>query len=227
MSSKWACMGVLLCRKSKHCCCCCCPPRKKKRDNMLDALGDARAWLLFCIIKKKGWDQCSCMLYAAWLANRCYPKDTAAPAPAANVFEYPLSPFSVQYSVHFFFSYVYIFFSFSAFYPSTHSLSSFIWLAKIPSSTSSLAYLSPWVSSPVCRYDWTVLGCWHTQRFFLFFKAASFLDALGLNLLKLDHVKEAQKPASQRRRDCYRPLWHLGLSTYIASQVIGSTIALS
>lgn len=134
-------------------------------------------------------------------------------------------PFNILFTSSSFLTYT--FFSFSAFYPSTHSLSSFIWLAKIPSSTSSLAYLSPWVSSPVCRYDWTVLGCWHTQRFFLFFKAASFLDALGLNLLKLDHVKEAQKPASQRRRDCYRPLWHLGLSTYIASQVIGSTIALS
>lgn len=56
---------------------------------------------------------------------------------------------------------------------------------------------------------------------------ASFLDALGLNLLKLDHVKEAQKSASEQRSDCGRPLWHIGLYTYIASQLIGSTIALS
>ncbi|KAI9246756.1 hypothetical protein BDA99DRAFT_526863 [Phascolomyces articulosus] len=56
---------------------------------------------------------------------------------------------------------------------------------------------------------------------------ASFLDALGLNLLKLDHVKEAQKSASEQRSDCGRPLWHIGLYTYIASQLIGSTIALN
>ncbi|KAI8988322.1 magnesium transporter, partial [Mycotypha africana] len=54
---------------------------------------------------------------------------------------------------------------------------------------------------------------------------ASFMDALGLNILKLDHVKESNKP--ERRSDCGRPLWHLGLYTYIASQLIGSTIALN
>lgn len=51
------------------------------------------------------------------------------------------------------------------------------------------------------------------------------MDALGLNILKLDHVKEAKK--DHQRGDCGRPLWHLGLYTYIASQLIGSTIALS
>ncbi|KAI9495043.1 hypothetical protein BDB00DRAFT_267683 [Zychaea mexicana] len=56
---------------------------------------------------------------------------------------------------------------------------------------------------------------------------ASFLDALGLNLLKLDHVKESQKSPSEQRSDCGRPLWHIGLYTYIASQLIGSTIALN
>jgi hypothetical protein len=56
---------------------------------------------------------------------------------------------------------------------------------------------------------------------------ASFMDALGLNILKLDHVKEGQKDASSRRGDCGRPLWHIGLYTYVASQLIGSTIALS
>jgi hypothetical protein len=53
------------------------------------------------------------------------------------------------------------------------------------------------------------------------------MDALGLNILKLDHVKEGQKAASSRRSDCGRPLWHIGLYTYVASQLIGSTIALS
>ncbi|KAG2210061.1 hypothetical protein INT47_003497 [Mucor saturninus] len=54
---------------------------------------------------------------------------------------------------------------------------------------------------------------------------ASFMDALGLNILKLDHVKESKK--DHQRGDCGRPLWHLGLYTYIASQLIGSTIALN
>ncbi|KAI8091464.1 uncharacterized protein B0P05DRAFT_527671 [Gilbertella persicaria] len=54
---------------------------------------------------------------------------------------------------------------------------------------------------------------------------ASFMDALGLNILKLDHVKESKR--TQQRGDCGRPLWHLGLYTYIASQLIGSTIALN
>ncbi|KAG0742152.1 hypothetical protein G6F57_005682 [Rhizopus arrhizus] len=54
---------------------------------------------------------------------------------------------------------------------------------------------------------------------------ASFMDAFGLNILKLDHVKESSK--EKQRGDCSRPLWHIGLYTYIASQVIGSTIALN
>ncbi|KAI9007468.1 hypothetical protein CLU79DRAFT_778493 [Phycomyces nitens] len=57
--------------------------------------------------------------------------------------------------------------------------------------------------------------------------AASFLDALGLNILKLDHVKESKRDADQQRNDCGRPLWHIGLYTYIGSQLIGSTIALN
>ncbi|ORX50140.1 hypothetical protein DM01DRAFT_1325122 [Hesseltinella vesiculosa] len=56
---------------------------------------------------------------------------------------------------------------------------------------------------------------------------ASFMDALGLNILKLDHVREGSKPTLARRGDCGRPLWHIGLYTYIASQLIGSTIALN
>ncbi|ORZ14786.1 hypothetical protein BCR42DRAFT_417679 [Absidia repens] len=56
---------------------------------------------------------------------------------------------------------------------------------------------------------------------------ASFMDALGLNILKLDHVKEGQKDSVSRRGDCGRPLWHIGLYTYVASQLIGSTIALN
>ncbi|KAI9283194.1 hypothetical protein BY458DRAFT_427770 [Sporodiniella umbellata] len=54
---------------------------------------------------------------------------------------------------------------------------------------------------------------------------ASFMDALGLNILKLDHVKESGRES--QRGDCARPLWHMGLYTYIISQLIGSTIALN
>ncbi|KAF7721501.1 hypothetical protein EC973_004550 [Apophysomyces ossiformis] len=57
--------------------------------------------------------------------------------------------------------------------------------------------------------------------------AASFMDALGLNILKLDHVKESEKDEQDQRGDCGRPLWHIGLYTYVASQLIGSTIALN
>ncbi|KAI8376219.1 uncharacterized protein BYT42DRAFT_573821 [Radiomyces spectabilis] len=57
--------------------------------------------------------------------------------------------------------------------------------------------------------------------------AASFMDALGLNILKLDHVRAEMKEAHEKRGDCGRPLWHIGLYTYIASQLIGSTIALN
>jgi hypothetical protein len=62
---------------------------------------------------------------------------------------------------------------------------------------------------------------------FLVSVAASIMNAAGLNLLKLDHVKNSNRPSSSQRNECGRPLWHIGLYLYIASQMIGSTIALS
>ncbi|KAF9222540.1 hypothetical protein BS17DRAFT_783009 [Gyrodon lividus] len=55
---------------------------------------------------------------------------------------------------------------------------------------------------------------------------ASVLNAAGLNLTKLDHVRTSAIPKSARRRDWLRPLWLLGMMLYILSQLIGSTLAL-
>ncbi|KAI0790827.1 hypothetical protein C8Q75DRAFT_760904 [Abortiporus biennis] len=55
---------------------------------------------------------------------------------------------------------------------------------------------------------------------------ASILNAAGLNLTKLDHVRTSAIPKASRRRDWLRPLWLLGMLLYILSQLIGSTLAL-
>lgn len=55
---------------------------------------------------------------------------------------------------------------------------------------------------------------------------ASILNAAGLNLTKLDHVRTSSIPKSARRKDWLRPLWLLGMILYILSQLIGSTLAL-
>ncbi|KAJ7188151.1 hypothetical protein C8R46DRAFT_1053815 [Mycena filopes] len=55
---------------------------------------------------------------------------------------------------------------------------------------------------------------------------ASILNAAGLNLTKLDHVRTRALPISSRRKDWARPLWLLGMVLYILSQIIGSTLAL-
>ncbi|KAI0305570.1 hypothetical protein B0F90DRAFT_1808800 [Multifurca ochricompacta] len=55
---------------------------------------------------------------------------------------------------------------------------------------------------------------------------ASVLNAAGLNLTKLDHVRSSAVPKSARKRDWLRPLWLLGMLLYILSQLIGSTLAL-
>ncbi|GAA5904157.1 hypothetical protein JCM6882_003963 [Rhodosporidiobolus microsporus] len=56
---------------------------------------------------------------------------------------------------------------------------------------------------------------------------ASLANALGLNILKLDFNRQEAIPSSQRRPDFLRPYWLLGLVLYIASQVLGSTLALN
>jgi hypothetical protein len=55
---------------------------------------------------------------------------------------------------------------------------------------------------------------------------ASILNAAGLNLTKLDHVRTSAIPKASRRKDWLRPLWLLGMLLYILSQLIGSTLAL-
>ncbi|KAI0373429.1 hypothetical protein BV20DRAFT_962572 [Pilatotrama ljubarskyi] len=55
---------------------------------------------------------------------------------------------------------------------------------------------------------------------------ASILNAAGLNLTKLDHVRTSAIPKSARRPEYLRPLWLLGMILYILSQLIGSTLAL-
>ncbi|KAJ6499973.1 hypothetical protein C8R47DRAFT_1109812, partial [Mycena vitilis] len=55
---------------------------------------------------------------------------------------------------------------------------------------------------------------------------ASILNAAGLNLTKLDHVRTSAIPKASRRKDWARPLWLLGMLLYILSQLIGSTLAL-
>ena len=53
---------------------------------------------------------------------------------------------------------------------------------------------------------------------FLVSLTASIMNALGLNLLQLDHVKNSSKPLRDQVNECARPLWHLGLYIYIISQ---------
>ncbi|TDL26137.1 hypothetical protein BD410DRAFT_784180 [Rickenella mellea] len=55
---------------------------------------------------------------------------------------------------------------------------------------------------------------------------ASILNAGGLNLTKLDHVRTSIIPKASRKKDWMRPLWLLGMLLYILSQLIGSTLAL-
>ncbi|KAF8984746.1 hypothetical protein BGZ46_007117 [Entomortierella lignicola] len=56
---------------------------------------------------------------------------------------------------------------------------------------------------------------------------ASVMNAAGLNLLKLDHVKNSSLSPERQRNECGRPMWHVGLYLYIISQLAGSTVALN
>ncbi|KAG8925596.1 hypothetical protein FRC02_009548 [Tulasnella sp. 418] len=56
--------------------------------------------------------------------------------------------------------------------------------------------------------------------------AASVLNAGGLNITKLDHIRTSALPKEARRHDFLRPLWVTGMLLYILSQLIGSTLAL-
>ncbi|RSH94093.1 hypothetical protein EHS25_006747 [Saitozyma podzolica] len=56
--------------------------------------------------------------------------------------------------------------------------------------------------------------------------AASLLNAFGLNLTKLDHVRQQAIPKRERKKEYLRVLWLAGMGMYIASQLFGSTLAL-
>ncbi|KAG0043467.1 hypothetical protein BGZ83_011359 [Gryganskiella cystojenkinii] len=56
---------------------------------------------------------------------------------------------------------------------------------------------------------------------------SSIMNAAGLNLLKLDHVRNRALVMERQRQDCSRPMWLLGLTLYVGSQIAGSTIALN
>ncbi|KAK6903006.1 hypothetical protein L486_06461 [Kwoniella mangroviensis CBS 10435] len=55
---------------------------------------------------------------------------------------------------------------------------------------------------------------------------ASVFNALGLNMTKLDHVRQQNIPKRQRKKEWMRILWLSGMGMYIASQVFGSPLAL-
>ncbi|ORX39949.1 hypothetical protein BD324DRAFT_615617 [Kockovaella imperatae] len=55
---------------------------------------------------------------------------------------------------------------------------------------------------------------------------ASVLNAFGLNLTKLDHMRQQAIPRRERKKDYLRLLWLAGMGTYIISQLVGSPLAL-
>ncbi|KNF06893.1 hypothetical protein PSTG_00209 [Puccinia striiformis f. sp. tritici PST-78] len=61
---------------------------------------------------------------------------------------------------------------------------------------------------------------------FLITITSSILNAFGINLQKLDLNKQIKSGIQNRKKSCFRPIWLLGLSLYILSQVLGSTLAL-
>jgi hypothetical protein len=44
---------------------------------------------------------------------------------------------------------------------------------------------------------------------------ASILNAAGLNLTKLDHVRTSSLPKASRKKEWLRPLWLLGMILYM------------
>ena len=83
-------------------------------------------------------------------------------------------------------------------------------------------------STPLSDLD-TVYRSYSTLDFIiglLICVGASVVQAAGVNVLKLDHVRSESVPPSQRRREFLRPLWLAGMLLYILSQLVGSTLAL-
>lgn len=98
--------------------------------------------------------------------------------------------------------------------PSTPVASAAASATSVGSSTSS--YDASQHASPVVAF---IIG-------FGIILLASVLNAAGLNLTKLDHVRTSSIPKAARRQDWLRPLWLLGMVLYVLSQLLGSTLAL-
>lgn len=56
---------------------------------------------------------------------------------------------------------------------------------------------------------------------------ASLIDAIGVNLQRFDHIRNASKPIDLQRPLYLRPIWALGFFLYATSQIFGSSAALS
>jgi hypothetical protein len=56
--------------------------------------------------------------------------------------------------------------------------------------------------------------------------STSAFDAIGLNLMRKDHVNNMKLPVDQRRPEFKRKIWVMGLVFYVGSQLFGSTGAL-
>lgn len=56
---------------------------------------------------------------------------------------------------------------------------------------------------------------------------SSSIDAIGLNLQRRDHVKNAALPIEMQKPEWKRPMWILGISLFVSSQLFGSSAALN
>lgn len=55
---------------------------------------------------------------------------------------------------------------------------------------------------------------------------ASLVDALGLNIMRKDHIDNYRNSLENQRQKCFRWKWHIGFLLYLGSQVFGTTLAL-
>jgi magnesium transporter len=55
----------------------------------------------------------------------------------------------------------------------------------------------------------------------------SLIQSLGLILQRKSHIIEESRPPHQRRRPYRRPLWRLGLTIFLVSNILGSTVQIT
>ncbi|KAI0682982.1 hypothetical protein BC835DRAFT_1397425 [Cytidiella melzeri] len=105
-------------------------------------------------------------------------------------------------------------------------------MSTLPSSSSTLSSFSDPVTTSIAGNILDDVPAHHANSVVAFIiglaivTLASIMNAAGLNLTKLDHVRTSAIPKAERKRDWLRPLWLLGMILYILSQLIGSTLAL-